>query len=188
MGATQAIPQGASGWRTLWKGFGVFLIIWGVLALIGAMQGSRDILQPVQLGGIGGGGGAVVAANKNAEAIFERVHSLEDMNAKFSSAKSAGKPVFLDYYATWCTDCNLMKKSVFSDSQVQQYLRDNYVVIQADVSDQFDKRTQPMKDKFGVFGPPALLFFDRDGKLVKKEYGLLTRDEFMNLARSVANK
>ena len=184
MGATRAIPEGASGWRTLWKGFGVFLIIWGVLALIGAMQGSRDILQPVQLGM--GGGGTAIASRSNPEAMFERVHSLDEMNAKFAGAKAAGKPVFLDYYATWCTDCNLMKKSVFSNSQVQQYMHDNYVVIQADVSDAFDKRTQLMKDKFGVFGPPAYLFFDRQGKLANKKYGLLTTQEFLDLAKKTA--
>ncbi|MBI1422053.1 MAG: protein-disulfide reductase DsbD [Gammaproteobacteria bacterium] len=186
MGATRTTPEGASGWQTLWKGIGLFLLIWGVLALVGAMQGNRDILQPIQLGSAGGGGTAVNVTN--AEAMFDRVHSLEDMEAKFSQAKAAGKPVFLDYYATWCTDCNLMKKSVFSDAQVQQYMRDNFVVVQADVSDQFDKRTQPMKDKFGVFGPPALLFFDRQGNLVKKSYGLLTKDEFMALATAAAQK
>jgi len=187
MGATRSIPEGASGWRTMWKGLGIFLIIWGVLALIGAMQGSRDILQPVHLS-VGTGGGTAIASRINPEAMFERVHNLDEMNAKFASAKSAGKPVFLDYYATWCTDCNLMKKSVFSDSNVQQYMRDNFVVIQADVSDQFDKRTQPMKDKFGVFGPPAYLFFNRQGQLVKKEYGLLTKEEFLNLANKAAQQ
>ena len=187
MGATKAIPEGASGWRTLWKGLGIFLLIWGILALIGAMQGNRDILQPIRLSS-GSGGSSVATTTSNGEAMFERVHNLDEMNAKFASAKAAGKPVFLDYYATWCTDCNLMKKTVFNDSQVQQYMQKNFVVIQADVSDQFDKRTQPMKDKFGVFGPPALLFFDREGNLVKKEYGLLTKDEFMALANTAALK
>lgn len=186
MGATKSIPEGASGWRTMWKGFGIFLIIWGVLALIGAMQGNRDILQPIQLGA--GGGSAVSVRSAGGEAMFQRVHSLEEMDAQFANARAAGRPVFLDYYATWCTDCNLMKKTVFNDSQVQQYMRENFVVIQADVTDQFDKRTQPMKDKFGVFGPPALLFFDRQGNLVKKEYGLLTKAEFLNLARTAAEK
>lgn len=188
MGAAKALPEGASGWHTLWKGLGIFLVIWGILALVGAMQGNRDILQPVQLSG--GGGSSVVTrtAGSSGEAMFERVLSLDEMNAKFASAKAAGKPVFLDYYATWCTDCNLMKKTVFNDSQVQQYMQKNFVVIQADVTDQFDKRTQPMKDKFGVFGPPALLFFDREGNLVHKKYGLLTKDEFMALAKSATQK
>jgi thiol:disulfide interchange protein len=43
-----------------------------------------------------------------------------------------------------------------------------------------------MKDKFGVFGPPAMLFFDKDGNLVKKVYGLLSKGEFIELARTAA--
>jgi thiol:disulfide interchange protein DsbD len=187
MGAARSIPEGASGWQTMWKGIGIFLVIWGVLALVGAMQGNRDILHPVQVGA-GGGGSTMSLATTSHESMFTRVHSLDAMNENFAKAKSAGKPVFLDYYATWCTDCKLMEKAVFSDAQVQQYMHDNYVTIQADVTDQFDKRTQPMKDKFGVFGPPALLFFDRQGNLVKKVYGELTKQEFLSLANSVAEK
>ena len=43
-----------------------------------------------------------------------------------------------------------------------------------------------MKDKFGVFGPPAYLFFDRQGKLANKKYGLLTTQEFLDLAKKTA--
>jgi len=186
MGAVRAIPDGASGWRTLWKGLGIFLMVWGVLALIGAMQGNRDILQPIRLGTLNQG--SSVAGTVNPEAMFEVVRDVKAMETKFASARAAGKPVFLDYYATWCTDCNLMKKNVFSKPEVQQYMGANFVSIQADVSDQFDKRTQPMKDKFGVFGPPALLFFDRQGKLVKKVYGELNVREFLDTAKTVAGK
>ena len=184
MGATKSIPEGASGWQTMWKGIGIFLVIWGVLALVGAMQGNRDILRPVQLSA-----GTVSTTTGTAtthEALFERVNNVEDMNAKFASAKTAGKPVFLDYYATWCTDCNVMEKTVFSDAAVRQYLTSTFVMVQADVSDQFDKRTQPMKDKFNVFGPPAMLFFDRQGNLVKKVYGKLSKDELLTLAKTAA--
>lgn len=188
MGATRALPEGASGWRILWKGLGVFLVIWGFLALVGAMQGNRDILQPVQLGSISTttGSGSRSLAASNPEAMFTRVADVQDLNAKLASAKAAGKPVFLDYYATWCTDCNLMKKAVFSDSQVQQYMGQHFMVLQADVSDQFNKQTQPLKNRFGVFGPPALLFFNSEGKLVEKKYGELSKSEFMQIVRKVA--
>ena len=31
LGATHGLPEGASGWRYLWKGIGVFCLVWGVL-------------------------------------------------------------------------------------------------------------------------------------------------------------
>ena len=47
MGATQALPEGASGWRYFWKGTGTVFLVWGVLALIGGLAGNRDILNPL---------------------------------------------------------------------------------------------------------------------------------------------
>lgn len=185
MGAMQSLPETASGWRTLWKGFGLFLIIWGIFALLGAMQGNRDILRPVSLNfgtvSIGAGGSAATETK-----LFQIVPDVGAMEAQFAAAKSAGKPVFLDYYATWCTDCNIMAKNVFNDAEVQQYLKSTFVVLKADVTDQFDARTQPLKDRFKVFGPPAMLFFDKNGELVEKVYGKLDKAEFLALARKVA--
>ena len=57
MGATQAVPEGASKWRYLWKGIGTVLLVWGALSLLGGMQGNRDVLQPIDLSSISLGGG-----------------------------------------------------------------------------------------------------------------------------------
>ncbi|MEW6519303.1 MAG: protein-disulfide reductase DsbD [Thermodesulfobacteriota bacterium] len=174
------------GWKYLWKAGGTLLILWGGFALVGALQGNREILRPVRLniGSINVGADQFRAPEAE-EALFTRVHDVNEMSAMFAEASKAGKPVFLDYYAPWCTDCKLMEKNVFSDSEVRELLKEGFVVIQADLADQFDERTQPMKDRFGVFGPPAMLFFDKDGKLVKKVYGQLSKGEFIELARGV---
>ncbi|MEW6288256.1 MAG: protein-disulfide reductase DsbD [Thermodesulfobacteriota bacterium] len=188
LAAPRSMAAGAGGWRYLGKGGGILLIIWGVVALVGAGQGNREILRPVRLnfGSIIVGGAGV--NRESAAPLFERVNDLEEMTARFDQARAMGKPVFLDYYARWCTDCNIMEKNVFSDSEVRQYLKSSFVVIQADLTNQYDERTQPLKDRFGVFGPPVMLFFDKDGRLVKKVYGVLSKSEFIEMARAVAGK
>ncbi|MBU4261796.1 MAG: protein-disulfide reductase DsbD [Proteobacteria bacterium] len=192
VGGDMLVRQSATartGWKYLWKAGGTLLILWGVFALIGAVQGNREILRPVQLNIGSINVGADSLNNPVAEEpLFERVHDINEMTAKFAQARKAGKSVFLDYYAPWCTDCKIMEKNVFADSEVRAVLGASFVVIQADLADQFDKRTQPMKDKFGVFGPPAMLFFDEDGNLVKKVYGLLSEGEFIELARIAADR
>ena len=190
VGVYMLVRQSATaraGWKYLWKTGGTLLILWGVFALVGAVQGNREILRPVQLN-IGSINVGADPLNDSAaeEQLFERVHDINEMTAKFAEARKAGKPVFLDYYAPWCTDCKIMEKNVFGDSEIREFLQAGFVVIQADLQDQFDRRTQPMKDKFGVFGPPAMLFFDKDGNLVKKVYGLLSKGEFIELARTAA--
>ncbi len=54
LGATQQLEENASGWKHFWKGAGLVMLIWGILALIGSVMGNRDILQPLSsLSGIG---------------------------------------------------------------------------------------------------------------------------------------
>lgn len=54
LGATQELKANASGWSYFWKGSGLVMLIWGILALIGGVMGNRNILQPLSsLSGIG---------------------------------------------------------------------------------------------------------------------------------------
>jgi len=184
MGAMQSIPEGASGWRQLRKGLGLFLIVWGVFALLGAMQGNKDILSPVQLGQISSGSSSARAGH---EELFIRVSTLEQMERLLASAKADGKPAVIDYFATWCTDCKLMEKKTFADPEVHSLLQDKFVLIQPDVTDQFSPNTQPMKDKFKVFGPPAIIFIDAQGNERKdlNVYGFQSKQEFLKLVKQL---
>jgi thiol:disulfide interchange protein DsbD len=82
-----------------------------------------------------------------------------------------------------------MEASTFADPEVRQRMQDNFVLVQADVTDQFDPKVQPMKKQFGVFGPPAIIFFDADGNAIgKPHYGLHSADEFMSMMDDVLNR
>ena len=54
LGALDALPQPASGWRKLWKGVGIVMLAYGVLLLIGVAANSTDPLQPLR--GMAGSG------------------------------------------------------------------------------------------------------------------------------------
>ena len=69
--------------------------------------------------------------------------------------------VMLDFYADWCVSCIEMEKYTFTDATVQDVLS-NTVLLQADVTAN-DKDDQVLMKRFGVFGPPTIIFFDTDG-------------------------
>ncbi|HEX4480955.1 MAG TPA: protein-disulfide reductase DsbD [Rudaea sp.] len=156
LGALERIPEGASGWRTLWKALGVVLLIGGAAELIGAAAGSNDLLQPLR-----GMGSTVSVAASNASLVFKRVKSSEDVDRELAAAKSAGKPAMLDFYADWCVSCKEMEKFTFTKSDVQSALS-NFVLLQADVTAN-DDTDQALMKKYGIVAPPDTLFFAANG-------------------------
>ena len=67
----------------------------------------------------------------------------------------------LDFYADWCTSCKEMEKLTFSDVKVKVALA-NTVLLQADVTENNDN-DQALLKRFGLFGPPGIIFFDSTG-------------------------
>jgi len=150
--ALDPLPVNAQGGRRLGKAVGVIALLIGVAYLIGALSGARDILRP--LGGIVGTTPATVTLS------FERVKGLAALDARIAQAK--GKVVMLDFYADWCISCKEMERFTFSDAAIQARLRDA-VLLQADVTAN-DAEDKGLLQHFQLFGPPAILFFDQNGK------------------------
>ena len=68
----------------------------------------------------------------------------------------------LDFYADWCISCKEMEHATFTDSGVVASLK-NTILLQADVTPNDDKDKALLK-KFGLFGPPGILFFDKNSR------------------------
>jgi len=160
------------------------VLIWGVLALVGSVMGNRDIMQPMDMSHMNFGGSQSTMTQSATVAphdLFIQLHSTDDLDRELAKAKAAGKAVMLDYFASWCTDCRRMEKATFSNPQVQKIFREKFVLLQADVEDPNNTKTEAIKKRFKVFGPPAMLFFDASGEHRKDLdfYGFKTPEDFI---------
>ncbi len=153
MHALDALPNNASGWQKLWKGIGILALLLGSAYLIGALSGARDILRP--LAALGNGQAAAASTLQ-----FVRVKNVAELDARIAQAN--GKTVMLDFYADWCISCKEMDRYTFTDTQVQAKLK-NAVLLQVDVTANSDEDKAVLK-RFELFGPPAILFFDAQGR------------------------
>lgn len=156
MGAVKSLPENAGGWRVLWKGLGLVILIYGILVMIGAASGGRDVLRP--LSGIITGTSAAVQA----ELPFRPVDSLADLERELAQARELGQPVMLDFYADWCVDCVRMKRTTFQDGDVARALS-GVRLLKADVTANTGDHRELMR-AFNLFGPPALVFYDGQGQ------------------------
>ena len=177
MGAIDGLGEGSNGWKKLWKGLGLLLLIYGIIILLGLAGGNRNVFQPLK--GLNLSSGNSSGSVAQAEHLsFIQVKGVDGLNAELDKAKAAGKTVMLDFYADWCVSCKEMEAFTFADADVKKSL-DGVVLLQADVTPNDEKDTELYKH-FGIIGPPSIMFFGADG-IERKNYrvvGYKSAEEF----------
>ena len=182
MGAIDSLAQGVSGWRKLWKGLGILMLVYGILMLIGVAAGNRNLFQPLQGLGASSTGHAQQASQ---HLVFKQIKGVAGLNAALAEAR--GKTVMLDFYADWCVSCKEMEAFTFTDAGVQKALT-NSVLLQADVTpnDELDKA---LYKHFGIIGPPSIMFFNAEGDELRnfRVVGYVPADKFSAHIRRAFN-
>ena len=163
-------------WMRFWKGIGIIMLVLGIALLVGAVSGAKSPLQPLA------GLRAANATYIDAPTSFVRIKNTADLDARIKAAK--GKTVMLDFYADWCTSCKEMEKFTFSDNNIKTNFK-NMLLLQADVTENNDN-DQALLKRFGLFGPPGIIFFDKKGNEIKPSViGYKNVDEFSKILADV---
>ena len=143
----------------VFRGVGLVAALWAIALMGGALSGGDSFLQPLRhLAHASSGGAATTTASAPEGPSFQRITRLEELDA---ALKSATRPVVLDMYADWCVACKEMEHATFRDASVRPRL-ERALLLQADVTANSADAKALLK-RFGLFGPPAVLFFDAKG-------------------------
>ncbi len=152
---TTLTPEATTG-RKLAKSFGLIGALYGAVLLFGALGGAKDPLRPLQFSSLSGG------VEQHLELQFQRVKTIADLERAVAEATAVGRPVMLDFYADWCVSCKEMERYTFADQRVHDALN-GVLLLQADVTAN-DAADQALLERFGIFGPPTIVFFNGNGE------------------------
>ncbi|WP_313741691.1 thioredoxin family protein, partial [Pseudomonas sp.] len=110
------------------------------------------------------------------------------LDAALAEAKAAGRPVLLDWYADWCISCKVIEHEVLNAPAVQQLLND-FTLLRLDIT-QSNAEQRALLDRYGLFGPPALLFFAANGDELRTDrvVGEVNVDDFVATLSRVRSK
>ena len=98
-------------------------------------------------------------------------------NTNFAEIVAGEKPVMIDFWATWCGPCRILSPTV--DEIADEYA-DRITVAKCNVDDADEIAMQ-----FRIMSIPTLIFI-KDGQVVDKRVGVVSKDEIVSIIDSIA--
>ncbi|MGE8148474.1 protein-disulfide reductase DsbD [Pseudomonas frederiksbergensis] len=135
---------------------GMFLVFYALACWYGAFSGQTDPFSP-----IGQPRTVVTTEQTQSTGTWQTVTTPGDLDRVLAEAKTSGTPLLLDWYADWCISCKVIEHQVLNDAKVVEGLK-GYRLIRFDVTAS-NAEQRALLDRYTLFGPPALMFFDEDG-------------------------
>lgn len=106
--------------------------------------------------------------------VFASIEFQKDYKKALTLSKEQNKPLFVMVSSKKCPECNYMKKHIFTQKEVSDYITKNYIAMEFDIKD----KTIPEQMQF--WGIPRF-YFSKDGKNVyKKKMGGMKKEQFLS--------
>ena len=105
---------------------------------------------------------------------FKPIDFEKDYKVALEKAKAENKALFIMVSSKSCPECNFMKKHVFTNNDVSNYVKNNYVAFEFDVSD----KSIPKQMEF--WGIPRFYFSNDGENVLKKKMGGMKKEQFMS--------
>lgn len=147
--------------QMLYAGISLATFIWLMITIFESGSRARFFFGILAMGTLGFGIISINASTRTIEtAEFHYVKGIAGLNEGL--AQNRGRISMLEFNADWCVACKEMEKYVFSDEEVKAKMSTLHLMA-SDVTKN-DSQDQRLQEHFDIFGPPAMLFFDANGK------------------------
>ncbi len=90
----------------------------------------------------------------------EKMDSRAALTQGLAESAKTGKPIFIDFWATWCKSCRTMDETTFQDETVKKAL-ESYVVVKFQAEQPGEPATKAILDAYGVKGLPTYVILEK---------------------------
>lgn len=110
--------------------------------------------------------------------------SEESLPKLLERSKKENKPIFLMIYAEWCPHCNKMKKEVFPNAEVADFMNKNFICAWQDIE---KENGEAIKKRFDVKSYPTFVFLDKNETLLYNLSGEYKPETLIQEAKNALN-
>jgi len=136
----------------------IFLLYAGIL-IWGAAVGENDPLKPMKQWNPWHEKKPLTLASGE---VFRNIENLAALEAIQYYSLKENKPTMVVFYADWCVSCQKIEHELFSSRQIVDQLKD-WTLVRANVT-AYNEDSQALLKHFNLIGPPAILFFNKEGQ------------------------
>ncbi|MCB9784554.1 MAG: thioredoxin family protein [Candidatus Omnitrophica bacterium] len=118
-------------------------------------------------------------------ASMESIGWIKEYAAGMAQAEEMKKPVFIDFFATWCGPCRMMDEITFRDRSVIAAFND-FTTIKVDTD-----KDRATAFKYQVAGIPRYIVLNIHGEVIGDQVGFVDAEqltEFLAKTKAVANE
>ena len=102
-----------------------------------------------------------------------------------AKSKAQNKPIFVDFFTTWCGPCKLLEQKVYSKPEVIQKMNANFINFKIDA----EKGEGPqLASRFQVSAYPFLVWADKNENVLLTDAGYMPVGEFMKSVDNALNQ
>lgn len=106
------------------------------------------------------------------------------------------KKILVDVYAVWCPWCRRLQRDVYTDEDVQAYLRDHFVLTRLDAENQddpihfkeYELTPAELSSGLGAQGFPTTVFLDSNSEYITRLPGFVEADDFLHVIGYVGSE
>ena len=143
---------------------GLFLLVYALACWYGALSGQSDPFNPI---GHAQPAASAVTGNAQPAGQWLTVSTPAELDSALAQARAAGQPLLLDWYADWCISCKVIEHEVLNNPRVLELLK-GYRLVRFDITAS-NAEQRALLDQYKLFGPPALMFFGKNGSEISDQ-------------------